>query len=47
MGKFKPARRKPRPAGPARGAIPCLVLLFSGLALMFLLLYFVLSNANR
>jgi hypothetical protein len=46
MAKFKPARgrksSKPRPAG----ALPCVIIIFAGMILVMLFLYFVLKNAN-
>jgi len=44
MAKFKPARGKKKEA-PTRGAVPCLILLISGMALVLLLLYFVLKSS--
>ena len=47
MGKFKPVRPKGKKAG-ARppGGLPCVILVFSGMALVMLFLYFVMRNAN-
>ena len=48
MAKFKPARGKakagfrPRPAG----ALPCVIVIFGGMVLVMLFLYYVLKNAN-
>jgi len=39
MAKFKPARGK-KPAPSMRAAIPCLVVLILGFALLFLLFYY-------
>jgi len=47
MGKFKPARAKKGRAGPPQGAVSCIVLIVSGMLLVMLFLYFVMSNANR
>lgn len=47
MVRYKPARadRKKKAASGLREAIPCLVLLVSGMALFFLLLYAILRGA--
>jgi hypothetical protein len=47
MAKFKPVRAKGRGAAtrPA-GALPCVILVLAGMALLMLFLYFVLKNAN-
>ena len=47
MGKFKPARTKKNRIGPPQGAVSCIVLIVSGMLLVMLFLYFVMSNANR
>ncbi len=47
MVRYRPARRdrKKRAASGLRGAIPCIVLLISGMALFFLLLHAILRGA--
>jgi hypothetical protein len=45
MGKFKPARAKKKGAS-SRGAVPCLILLVSGIALISLLFYAILKSAG-
>jgi hypothetical protein len=47
MGKFKPVRPKSKRAG-ARppGGLPCVILVFSAMALVMLFLYFVMKHAN-
>lgn len=42
MGKFKPARRKTKKP-PTRGAIPCIVFMLAGMALLLLLFYSILK----
>jgi len=47
MVRYRPARtdrKKKQPSG-LRSAIPCIVLLISGMALFFLLLYAILRGA--
>lgn len=46
MAKFKPARAKPTPP-PKPGAVPCLILLLSGLILLTLLFWAVLSSFSK
>ncbi|HEV2687248.1 MAG TPA: hypothetical protein VGV35_01800 [Bryobacteraceae bacterium] len=46
MAKFKPAGSKKTPAKSNRSAIPCLVLLVLGIAIMCLLFYFSLSSGT-
>ena len=43
MAKFKPAKGKAQPAS-ARGAIPCLILIVSGMLLVALLFYMFLRS---
>jgi len=43
MAKFKPAKAKKK-APPARGAVPCIILLISGMALLFLLFWSILKS---
>jgi hypothetical protein len=47
MAKFKAARGKAKStrARPP-GAVPCVVIIFVGMALVMLFLYYVLKNAN-
>jgi len=42
MVKFKPAKPKKKTPGGLRGAIPCLVLLLSAMALLMVLFYAIL-----
>jgi len=48
MAKFKPARGKAKSGSKARppGAVPCVVIIFAGILLVMLFLYYVLRNAN-
>lgn len=46
MAKFKPAGSKKVPAKSARRAIPCLVLVVLGIALMCLLFYLSLQTGT-
>lgn len=46
MAKFKPARPKAKSSAVPRGGLPCVILVFSGFALVLLFLYFVLKYAN-
>jgi hypothetical protein len=46
MAKFKPAGGKKAPAKSARSAIPCLVLVVLGIALMCLLFYLSLQSGT-
>ncbi|HSM77153.1 MAG TPA: hypothetical protein VLT57_06000 [Bryobacteraceae bacterium] len=45
MSKFKSKKSKPQTAASNRAAIPCLILLLGGIALMCLLFYFFLQSA--
>ena len=45
MGKYK-AVRPGKKASQMRGAIPCLLLIIFGMALVFLLFYAMLKSAN-
>jgi hypothetical protein len=48
MAKFKSAgSKKAAPAKSARSAIPCLILVVLGIALMSLLLYFSLQSSTQ
>jgi len=46
MAKFRPfkGKRKSAPAPP--GAVPCVILVIGAMALVMLLLYLVMKNAN-
>jgi hypothetical protein len=44
MGKFKPARKDKKSKKGPSGAIPCLLLLISGIALVSLLFYSILKS---
>jgi hypothetical protein len=46
MAKFKPAGSKKAPAKSARSAIPCLVIVILGIAIMCLLFYFSLQSST-
>jgi len=46
MAKFKAAGTKKAPAKSARGAIPCLILVVLGIALMCLFFYLSLSSST-
>jgi hypothetical protein len=46
MAKFKPARPKSKSSAVPRGGLPCVILVFSGFALVLLLLFFLLKYAN-
>jgi hypothetical protein len=46
MAKFKPVRPKSKSSAVPRGGLPCVILVFSGFALLLLFLFFVLKYAN-
>ena len=49
MGKFKLVRGKTKTASSAKGAVPCLILIVGGIALIGILFYYVMKsslNAN-
>lgn len=46
MAKFKPVKAKAKTTPTPRGGLPCVILLISGLVLVLLFLYFVMSHAN-
>jgi hypothetical protein len=49
MGKFKLVRGKTKSASSNKGALPCLILILSGMALIGVLFYYVMKsslNAN-
>jgi hypothetical protein len=45
MGKFKPARKKKSKTRQPSGAIPCVILLISGIVLISLLFYAILRSS--
>jgi len=47
MGKFKPARPKGKKAPGKPGAVPCVVLVVSGMVLFSLLFYLVMSSSVK
>jgi hypothetical protein len=48
MAKFRPARGKARKKSRApQGGIPCVILVISGMLLVGLFLYYVMTHANR
>jgi hypothetical protein len=47
MGKFKPARPKGKKAPGKPGAVPCVVLVISGMAMLSLLFYLVMSSSLK
>jgi hypothetical protein len=47
MAKFKPVRpRKGKSASAPQGAIPCVVLVITGILLIMFFMYYVMKNAN-
>ncbi len=49
MGKFKLARGKTKATTSSKGALPCLILIIGGMALIGILFYYVMKsslNAN-
>ncbi len=46
MAKFKPVKAKSKSSAAPRGGIPCVILLFSGIALVLFFLYFVLKYSS-
>ena len=46
MAKFKPARGKRKATGTPPAALPCVILILVGMALIMVFLYFVMKNAN-
>jgi hypothetical protein len=44
MGKFKPARKKKSKPTKPGGAIPCVIVLLSGIVLLSLLFYAILKS---
>lgn len=47
MPKFKPARGKPKQTASAKGAIPCVILILAGMALLAILFYLVMAPAGQ
>ncbi|HMD70747.1 MAG TPA: hypothetical protein VKF41_05355 [Bryobacteraceae bacterium] len=47
MAKFKPAKGKARKSRAPQGGIPCVILVISGMLLVGLFLYYVMTHANR
>lgn len=45
MAKFKPAGRRPTAAPSARGAVPCIIIVVLGMALLFVLFYAILKGS--
>jgi hypothetical protein len=45
MAKFRLAGRKPKASAKPAAAVPCVVLILAGLALVMLFLWFVLKNS--
>jgi hypothetical protein len=46
MAKFRPFKGKRKSAPTPAGAVPCVVLVIGAMALVMLLLYLVMKNAN-
>jgi len=46
MAKFKPIRPKKDKTPHVQGGLPCVILLFVGIALLFLMMFLVLKYAN-
>jgi hypothetical protein len=46
MAKFKPARGKRKTSTRPQGAVPCVILLISGIVLVMLFMYFVLKSSG-
>jgi len=46
MAKFKPAKKKQKSTPVPPGGVGCVVLVISGIALVILFMYYVLSHAN-
>jgi hypothetical protein len=47
MAKFKPPRGKRARKGVPQGALPCVVIIIGGIALLMLFLYLVLKNSGQ
>jgi hypothetical protein len=46
MAKFKPAKAKSKSRAAPQGGLPCVILVASGIVLMLLFLYFVITHAT-
>lgn len=46
MAKFKPVRPKKAKTPKVEGGVPCLILIISGMVLLFVLMYLVLKYAS-
>jgi len=46
MAKFKPIRPKKGKTPQVQGGLPCVILLFVGIAILFVVMYLVLKYAN-
>jgi hypothetical protein len=47
MGKFKPARPKGSKAPGKPGAVPCVIVVISGMVLLSVLFYLVMSSYSK
>jgi hypothetical protein len=47
MAKFRPAKGKARKTRAPQGGVPCVILVISGMLLVGLFLYYVMTHANR
>jgi len=46
MAKFKPVRPKKSKTPQVQGGLPCVILVFVGIAILFVMMYLVLKYAN-
>jgi hypothetical protein len=46
MAKFKPVRPKKDKTPQVQGGLPCIILIFVGIAILFVVMYLVLKYAN-
>ena len=46
MAKFKPVRPKKDKAPQVQGGLPCVILLFAGILILFIVMFLVLKYAN-
>jgi len=46
MAKFKPVRPKKSKTPQVQGGLPCVILVFVGIAILFVLMYLVVKYAN-
>ena len=46
MAKFKPVRPKKHKTPQVQGGLPCVILLFVGIAVLFVVMFLVLKYAN-